>query len=158
VRSRSNDFNVRDEHARNSLSRHPILLASIGVPPRRRAAPPHIVPGGAEEWQCEAPWIRGSLLKTLEARQYRVKPRTSSEHSPKIEPKFPVRFNEFFKLRTLTFRFDRCAIAKDRASAADVSAIRTEQWKVEHDSAWIINYRRLDRFIEENHKSYRAFM
>jgi hypothetical protein len=100
----------------------------------------------------------GSLLKTLKARQYRVKPRISFEHLPKIEPKFPVRFNEFFKLRTLSFRFDRCAIAKDRASAADASAIRTEQWKVEHDSAWINNYRRLDRFIEENHKSYRAFM
>ena len=48
--------------------------------------------------------------------------------------------------------------SKESSLCADASAIRAEQWKVEHTSAWINNYRRLDRFLEENHKSYRAFM
>lgn len=33
-----------------------------------------------------------------------------------------------------------------------------QRWKVERSFAWINNYRRLDRFLEESQKAYRAFM
>ena len=33
-----------------------------------------------------------------------------------------------------------------------------QRWKVERSFAWISTYRRLDRFLEETQKSYRAFM
>ncbi len=33
-----------------------------------------------------------------------------------------------------------------------------QRWKVERSFAWLNNYRRLDRFLEESQKSYRAFV
>src|SRR5437870_12922857 len=33
-----------------------------------------------------------------------------------------------------------------------------QRWKVERGFAWINNCRRLDRFLEESQKTYRAFM
>jgi len=33
-----------------------------------------------------------------------------------------------------------------------------QRWKVERSFAWVNNYRRLDRFLEESQRSYRAFM
>jgi transposase len=33
-----------------------------------------------------------------------------------------------------------------------------QRWKVERSFAWLNNYRRLDRFLEESQKAYRALM